>query len=106
MPWQKKKESGPRNRDNSFRFLNLRDSLLIALAPSRISPPAAMIQDYLDTANEISIGGFHFQLVVAVNDTLQCWERVNDDVDDKAPVEGAQGKWKLVETTGTGVKHV
>jgi hypothetical protein len=63
-----------------------------------------MIQDYLNTANETSIGGF--QLAVAVNGTVQHWERVNDDIHVTAPVEGEQGKWRLVGTTGSGVKHV
>lgn len=63
-----------------------------------------MIQDYLNTADETGIGGF--QLAVAVNGSVQHWERVNDDIKGTAPVEGEQGKWHLVETAGTGVKHV
>jgi hypothetical protein len=69
-----------------------------------LDTPPVMIQDYLNTANETSAGGF--QLAVAVNGSVQHWERVNDDIQSTAPVEGDQGKWRLVETTGTGVKHV
>ena len=69
-----------------------------------LDTPPVMIQDFLNTANETSIGGF--QLVVAVGGSVQHWERVNDDIQAKAPVEGVQGKWVLVETAGTGVKHV
>lgn len=69
-----------------------------------LDTPPVMIQDFLNTASESSIGGF--QLAVAVDGSVQHWERANDDIQTKAPVEGAQGKWKLVETAGTGVKHV
>ncbi|KAK4235404.1 hypothetical protein C8A03DRAFT_17860 [Achaetomium macrosporum] len=69
-----------------------------------LDTPPVMIQDYFNTANETSIGGF--QLVVAVNGSVQHWERVNDDIGVRAPEEGVQGKWRLVETAGTGVKHV
>lgn len=69
-----------------------------------LDTPPVMIQDYLNTVNETSIGGF--QLVVAVNGTVQHWERANDDINVTAPVEGEQGKWRLVESTGTGVKRV
>ena len=69
-----------------------------------LDTPPVMIQDFLNTANETSIGGF--QLVIAVGGSVQHWERVNDDIQAKAPVEGVQGKWRLAETAGTGVKHV
>ncbi|KAL2130284.1 hypothetical protein VTI74DRAFT_6678 [Chaetomium olivicolor] len=68
-----------------------------------LDTPPVMIQDFFNTEDETSIGGF--QLVVAVNGSVQHWERVNDDIATKAPVEGEQGKWKLKETVGTGVKH-
>ncbi|KAH6839508.1 hypothetical protein B0I37DRAFT_408920 [Chaetomium sp. MPI-CAGE-AT-0009] len=69
-----------------------------------LDTPPVMIQDYFNTANESSIGGF--QLAVAVDGSVQHWTRTNDDIDREAPVEGEQGKWKLTETAGTGVKHV
>ncbi|SPQ26231.1 d14614d7-7edf-49d7-b461-6d902ee31df1 [Thermothielavioides terrestris] len=69
-----------------------------------LDTPPVMIQDYFGTANETSVGGF--QLVVAVNGSVQHWQRANDDISLAPPVEGAQGKWRLAETTGTGVKHV
>ncbi|KAK4098869.1 cysteine proteinase [Parathielavia hyrcaniae] len=69
-----------------------------------LDTPPAMIQDYFGTVNETSIGGF--QLVIAVNGSVQHWQRINDDVHARDPVEGEQGKWRLVETAGTGVKHV
>ena len=69
-----------------------------------LDTPPVMIQDYLNTADETSIGGF--QLAVAVNGSVQHWERVNDDIHVTAPVEGAQGKWRLAGTTGSGVNHV
>ncbi|KAK4039486.1 hypothetical protein C8A01DRAFT_36524 [Parachaetomium inaequale] len=70
-----------------------------------LDTPPVMIQDYLNTANETSVGGF--QLAVAVNGSVQHWQRINDDIHLTAPVEGEQGKWRLVETTtGTEVKHV
>lgn len=63
-----------------------------------------MIQDFFNTADETSVGGF--QLVVAVNGSVQHWERDNGDITSSPPVEGKSGKWKLVETAGTGVEHV
>ncbi|KAK4119671.1 cysteine proteinase [Parathielavia appendiculata] len=66
--------------------------------------PPVMIQDYFGTVNETSIGGF--QLVIAVNGSVQHWERVNDDIHAKNPAEGEPGKWRLVQTAGTGVKQV
>lgn len=72
--------------------------------------PPVMIQDFFDTANETSVGGF--QLAVAVNGTVQHWERVNDDLDARPPLPGVgdgQGqprKWRLVESAGRGVKRV
>ncbi|KAJ4287032.1 hypothetical protein N0V88_007796 [Collariella sp. IMI 366227] len=69
-----------------------------------LNTPLVMIQDYFNTVDETSVGGF--QLLVAVNGNVQHWERINDDIGTKAPVEGNQGKWKLKETVGAGVKHV
>ncbi|KAL2195394.1 protease [Corynascus similis CBS 632.67] len=74
-----------------------------------LDTPPVMIQDYASgTANETSVGGF--QLVVAAADgSVQHWERNNDDLHARAPAEGTQGKWQLVEETtpsDTGVKHV
>ncbi|KAK4154900.1 hypothetical protein C8A00DRAFT_32255 [Chaetomidium leptoderma] len=69
-----------------------------------LDTPPVMIQDYLHMADETSIGGF--QLAIAVDGGVQHWERVNDDLLTKTPEEGGQGKWQLVETAGTGVKHV
>lgn len=69
-----------------------------------LDTPPVMIQDYFNTANETSVGGF--QLAVAVDGSVQHWERINEHIQREPPVEGEQGKWKLVETTGSGVKHV
>ncbi|KAL2259209.1 hypothetical protein VTK26DRAFT_7187 [Humicola hyalothermophila] len=69
--------------------------------------PVVMIQDFFETANERSVGGF--QVAVAVNGSVQHWERRNDDLAAGAePVgDGSAGRrWELVETVGTGVKHV
>lgn len=57
------------------------------------SPPV-MIQDFLGTANETSAGGL--QLVVAVDGRVQHWKREVGDT----------GGWDMVETAGTGVRHV
>ncbi|GAB1320992.1 hypothetical protein MFIFM68171_11202 [Madurella fahalii] len=66
--------------------------------------PAVMIQDYFNTANETSVGGF--QLAVAVKGSVQHWERVNDDLHMRAPSGDGEGKWRMVESAGDGVKHV
>ncbi|KAK3334082.1 hypothetical protein B0T19DRAFT_474651 [Cercophora scortea] len=68
--------------------------------------PPVMIQDYFNTANESSIGGF--QLVVAVNGSVQHWQRDNNVLHLGSPVvAGAQGRWQIVEeTAAAGVKHV
>lgn len=69
-----------------------------------LDTPPVMIQDYFNTVNEKSMGGF--QLAVAVDGSVQHWERLNGDLDREPPVEGEQGKWKFTETVGSGVKHV
>lgn len=66
--------------------------------------PPVMIQDFFNTANETSVGGF--QLAVAVNGTVQHWERVNDDIHVRLPSADGEGKWRLVESVGAGVRHV
>lgn len=66
--------------------------------------PPVMIQDYFSTANEYSYGGF--QLVVAVNGSVQHWRRDNGDILANPPVEGGQGRWEMVEAVGVGVRHV
>jgi hypothetical protein len=66
--------------------------------------PPVMIQDYLGTANEYSYGGF--QLVVAVNGSVQHWRRDNGDILANPPAEGVQGRWEMVEAVGVGVRHV
>ncbi|KAK3339732.1 hypothetical protein B0T25DRAFT_523452 [Lasiosphaeria hispida] len=65
--------------------------------------PPVMIQDYFNTANESSIGGF--QLVLAVNGSVQHWWRDNSDILTLDPVLSSQGTWQLVDTVGTGVRH-
>ncbi|KAL2272003.1 hypothetical protein VTJ83DRAFT_1374 [Remersonia thermophila] len=67
------------------------------------SPPV-MIQDFFDTADETSVGGF--QLVVAARGQVQHWVRENSDLGERAPAEGAQGRWRLVETVGGSVAKV
>ncbi|KAK3681149.1 hypothetical protein B0T22DRAFT_524092 [Podospora appendiculata] len=67
--------------------------------------PPVMIQDYFNTANESSIGGF--QLAVAVNGSVQHWRRENNDLHLGSPVVGTQGRWLMVEETAAAeVKHV
>jgi hypothetical protein len=53
-----------------------------------------MIQDFFNTTNEKSAGGL--QLVVAAGGGVQHWRRGPDDTN----------AWELVETTGSGIKHV
>ncbi|KAL1835951.1 hypothetical protein VTJ49DRAFT_5843 [Mycothermus thermophilus] len=67
------------------------------------SPPV-MIQDFFDTADETSVGGF--QLVVAASGQVQHWVRDNGDLSEKPPVEGVQGRWRFVETVGSSVVRV
>lgn len=66
--------------------------------------PPVMIQDYFNTPNETSVGGF--QLVVAVDGAVQHWARNNDDLHVRAPSADGEGKWRMVESAGAGVKHV
>ncbi|KAK3313617.1 hypothetical protein B0H66DRAFT_584226 [Apodospora peruviana] len=72
--------------------------------------PPVMIQDFYNTSNESSIGDF--QLVVAVNGSVQHWRRSNDDIHLNPPSFGSsrvgEGKWEMFEQTAevSGVRHV
>ncbi|OCK74297.1 cysteine proteinase, partial [Lepidopterella palustris CBS 459.81] len=66
--------------------------------------PPVMIQDFWDTANESSYGGF--QLLVASNGHVEHWQRLNNDIIENPPVAGGSGKWEPVDTFGDGIVHV
>ncbi|KAK0609771.1 protease [Bombardia bombarda] len=67
--------------------------------------PPVMIQDFFSTPNESSIGGF--QLVAAVNGSVQHWIRDNGDILSEPPLVEGRGRWVMVyDAVGTRIKHV
>lgn len=68
------------------------------------STPPVMVQDYWRTTDEKTPGGF--QLAVVKNGQIQHWQRINTDIETNPPKEGVVGKWSLVRTFGTSIKHV
>ncbi|KAF2868276.1 hypothetical protein BDV95DRAFT_610238 [Massariosphaeria phaeospora] len=66
--------------------------------------PPVMIQDFWDTANETAIGGF--QLLVAINGSVQHWQRLNHDI-AASPPSPQHPRFELVGEFGDGnVRHV
>jgi hypothetical protein len=65
-----------------------------------------MIQNFRHTADENAHGGFQL-LVATQNEVVEHWQRLDDDITDKAPVSGEVGKWVKVGGFGDGqMAHV